>query len=142
MFCRACLEIFSIMILGSCMSLSDRLRNIYFGGQGERKDKVRQDKERIDELIMTALAKRNAKQGGKGCLRKLLFISSFIWQRQRIRGRWIRGRYLCGERSGLRKSLHFRPEMVVFVRDWPCHHGFMGDTGSAPLSSAKLPLHI
>jgi hypothetical protein len=54
------MEIFSIMILGSCMPLSNQLRGIYFGGQGERNDKVRHDKKRSDELIMIALAKRNA----------------------------------------------------------------------------------
>jgi hypothetical protein len=60
------------------MPLSDRLRVIYSGGRGERKDKVRRDKERSEELITTVLARGNVKQVGKGCLGELLSISCFV----------------------------------------------------------------
>ena len=83
MFYRACLEIFIIVILGSCMPLSHRLRDIDSGVLGERKHKVRRDKERSDELIMTALARRNVKQVLKGCLGKLLSTSFFVWRMAR-----------------------------------------------------------
>jgi len=75
------LEIFSIVILGSCMPLSHRLRDIYSGGRGERKDKVRRDKERSDELIEKA--RRNVKLVWKGCLGKLPSASFFVWRMAR-----------------------------------------------------------
>ena len=68
------------------MPLSHRLRDIYSGVRGERKHKVRRDKERSDELIMTALARGNAKQVGKGCLGKLLSRSRFVWRKARDQG--------------------------------------------------------
>ena len=44
---------------------------------------MRRDKERSDELIMTALARGNAKQEGKGCLGELLSTSFFVWRMAR-----------------------------------------------------------
>ena len=53
------------------------------GGQGETKQGA---KERSNELIMTALARGNAKQVGKGCLGKLLSRSRFVWRKARDQG--------------------------------------------------------
>ena len=47
---------------------------------------MRRDKERSDEFITTALARRNAKQVLKGCLGELLSTSFFVWPMARDLG--------------------------------------------------------
>ena len=82
------MEIFSIVIQELHAVEPPITRNLFWrtrgnGGQGETKQGA---KGRSDELIMTALARANAKQVGKGCLGKLPSRSRFVWRKARDQG--------------------------------------------------------